>query len=150
MTERIDKRSPWNDLAGRALRHGIAGRTDIAHRCVQRLANEYGSDVIPQVLLAWVDTAMLQVWPDGAPVDVENFGGISFWREGTSEITDADAVPPAVRWAGRFFTARLLDDEDQGRALMGSLASDLEWGQAVAATLNVAAAFIRNFGQVPL
>jgi len=142
MTDRIPMVSPWNDLAGRALRHAIAGRWDIALRCVNRLGTTYGPDVIPQVMLAWIDSAIGVIWPDGPP-PAEKVGGLTFWHEGDTHTETVDQVPPGIRWAGRFWMARIIDDEAQGRALIAAVQGDEEWRGCVSGVLDVSASAIR-------
>lgn len=138
---------PWASLAGKALNHAIAERTDIAHRCINRIAQVYGPDVLPNVLLAWVDTTIGQLWPDGPP-DPTAFGarvgGLEFMDTNTGQRSTADHTPPGIRWAGRLLTARLLDDEDQALALLHSLhGQEKAWADAVAGVLNICATAIR-------
>ncbi len=133
---------PWASLAGRALHHAIAERTDIAHRCINRIAAVYGPDVMPMVLLAWVDVTISELFPGGPP-DPEKFGGLMFLDVNRRQIQRADEAPSGVRWAGRFLTARLLDDEAQAVALVAAPASEREWAECVAGTLNVCATAIR-------
>lgn len=133
---------PWASLAGRALKHAIAERTDIAHRCVNRIVTVYGKDVMPAVLLAWVDVTISQLFPGGPP-DPAKFGGIQFFDATRNRMQDVEEAPSGVRWAGRFLTARLLDDEAQALALVAAPASDGEWAECVAGTLNVCATAIR-------
>ncbi len=132
----------WLDLAGRALIHSYAGRFDIAIKCVERLGEQHGPDVIPQVLLAWVDASWAQAFPDGLP-DGYLSKPMSFWHEGDDHTEDVDSVPPPVRWAGRFIFARLTDDQVQAEALLNAVPSEVEWGRVVAATLDVCGANMR-------
>jgi hypothetical protein len=133
---------PWTNLAGRALLHAVADRMDIAARCVERIAREHSPDVIPQVMLAWVDTAWARMYPDGIP-DGYLDAPMRFWHEGDEHTESVDRVPPPVRWAGRFIVARLADDETQARALLSSVQSDEEWSSAVLSVLDVCAANVR-------
>lgn len=138
MADRIPHRYPWADLAGRALTHEMAGRTDVAHACVKRLVKLYGPDVMPQVLLAWSDAAIDRAFPEGV-LPGHPITGLAFLHMPTGEIGGADGVPPSVRWAGRFMMARLLDDEPQALALLATPTSDGEWSACVAGLLHVAA-----------
>lgn len=144
MSERIPTEFPWSDLAGRALGHTIARRDETAIRCVYRLADKHGFEVLPQVLLAWIDTAIGVVFPGGPP-DVD--WNLSFLHEDTEQMTGVDQTPPGIVWAGRFFVARLADDEAQGRALLNTFRdSSVEeaWGEAVLGVLNVCGSMIRR------
>jgi hypothetical protein len=134
---------PWASLAGKALHHAIQQRTDISYRCINRIAAVYGPEVLPQVLLAWLDTTIGQLWPDGPP-DPEKFGGLVFLDANRNRMQEADETPSGIRWAGRLLTARLLDDEDQALALLHSLhGREREWAEAVAGVLNICATAIR-------
>lgn len=135
---------PWRDLARRALLHQIAGRADIAQRCVQRLALRYGMNSVPQVLLGWVDTAIILAG-DQLP-DPDRVEELMFWDVSTGDVQRVDEVPPPARFAGRFLLARLLDDEVTGEALIRAVGSDGEWSMNVLAVLNMCAEMIKQFG----
>lgn len=134
----------WTALAGMALRASARGQHAQARQHVERIARRYGDEVIPRVLLSMIDTVLARAGhtPDGSPVRVA-------WLEtGTGTVQDADEVPPAVRWAGRFFAARAADDETQAVALLRSVRTSEEWGACALAVLNVCGTQLRLMGAV--
>lgn len=135
---------PWRDLARRALLHNVAGRADIARRCVARIAHRFGDDQIPQVLLAWVDTTVI-VAGDRLP-DPDRVREMLFFDVDTGVVQGVDEVPPPVRFAGRFLLARLMDDQVMGEALIRAVGSDGEWARNVSAVLNMCAELIKQCG----
>lgn len=142
MNDNTTTPAPWVELAGRALAHAAAHRSAIAVRCVERIVREHGPDVLPNVLLAWVDTAWGRLYPNGLP-DGFLDRPMRFWREGSGDTATVDDVPPSVRWAGRFIFARLADDQVQAEALIASVRTDEEWSGAVMAVLDVAGSTLR-------
>lgn len=133
---------PWIALAGRALVHSAADRRETAVRCVQRIADEHGPDVLPRVMLSWIDTAWARLFPDGLPEGYLD-RPMRFWHVGDDHTESVDDVPPAIRWAARFVFARLGDDEQQANALIQSVRDDREWSAAVQAVLDVCGANLR-------
>lgn len=135
---------PWAELARRALTHAAAERMDVAVRCVQRIAAEHGNNVIPDVLIAWVDTAWGRLFPDGLP-DGYLDRPMRFWKVGQNTDTTEGIydVAPNLRWAARFVFARLADDEAQGDALISSVETDAQWSANVSAMLDVCSANLR-------
>lgn len=133
---------PWIPLAGRALSHSAADRMDVAVRCVQRIASEHGPDALPRVMLSWIDTAWMRLFPDGLPAGYLD-RPMRFWHVGEASTASVDDVPPALRWAGRFVFARLADDEQQARALLAAVQTDREWSAVVQAVLDVCGANLR-------
>lgn len=132
----------WMPLASAALTCSAEADYARAGKACQALADQYGADLIPTILMAWIDTVLAQAGhkQGGKP------SGVAWFIEETGEIRDADGMPPAARWAGRLFIARANNDEPQFRALIGSVASDEEWSRNVGAVLNSMGAQLRMLG----
>ncbi|HEX3778486.1 MAG TPA: hypothetical protein VHX38_02385 [Pseudonocardiaceae bacterium] len=130
----------WWKLAAFALTKARDMDYEPAGQAIQRLGEVYGFEVIPQVMLAWIDSTISQcgIDPEGKPV------GIAWQREGSEEVTDADSTPPAVVWAGRLVGARLADDEEMYRAVIASIEDDEQWSRNVAALLTTCGAMLRR------
>lgn len=133
---------PWTALAGMALRASAREQHTLARQHVQKIAERYGPDVIPRVLLAMVDTVLARAshTPDGTAVRV------AWMQAETGHVQTADEVPPAIRWAGRFFAARAADDQTQAEALLDSIRSAEEWGACASAVINVCGTQLRLMG----
>ncbi|GAA2773028.1 hypothetical protein [Saccharopolyspora taberi] len=130
---------PWAPLAAEALRAGVAGRWAKAAAAVNRLTDNYGGEVVPNVLCAWIDTALIHCAPpSGEPVHV------AWFNTDTGELGDADDVPPPVRWAGRLVAARVADDREQFTALIDAVRSDDEWSAGCSALLQICALTLRH------
>lgn len=54
-------------------------------------------------------------------------------------VTDADSLPAAVRWVGRFVSARTCGDCEMCEALIGSIADEREWSAAVSCLVEMSA-----------
>lgn len=136
---------PWVRLASKALTASALADFPTAGKALQALANRHGVDVVPVVLMAWIDTVLITAGhePGGQPM------GVAWMAEETGEIRGADETPPEIRWAGRLFMARTNDDEAQFTALVNSVASDEEWSRNVGAVLNICGAQLRQMGWPP-
>jgi hypothetical protein len=110
-----------------------------AHAAASALIAEHGTDVLPQVMLAWIDTALaaMGVARDGRPAQLV-FADVSTGRC----ATDAADVSPTVAWAGRLLNARIADDEDSFRALLDAV-PDGQSGVYVNALLDCCAQSVR-------
>lgn len=130
---------PWLKLAAYALAYARDRRAADAGRAVQAIADQYGAEVIVDVLCVWLDTAISHcgVRADG-PVRL-------LWQDvETGAITDATGTPRAAVWAGRLAAARLAMDEPQFIALIGSVGSDEEWSANIAAVLDSCGLMMRQ------
>lgn len=110
-----------------------------AGRIIGALVDEHGADVIPDVMLAWIDTALHQsgMIAHHGHVHLLQFTDVTSGREGC-----ADDVNPDIAWAGRLMTARLADDRDVFEALMkvGIVEQDpAVWGRRVLTLLSCCA-----------
>lgn len=94
---------------------------------------------MPQVLLAWIDTALARSGfkPGGN-------AGVLWKNLKDGQIQGADEVPPGVRWAGRAFIARANDDEESFRALCYSAATDQQWSNNVVELLLLCGRFLHH------
>jgi hypothetical protein len=130
----------WWKLAAFALKAARDLDYQAAGQAGQRIGEDYGYDVIPQVMLAWIDTTISQCGldPEGKAV------AIAWQREDSDVVTAADATPPSVVWAGRLVGARLADDEDMYRAVIASVEDDAQWSRNVAALLTTCGAMLRR------
>lgn len=140
-------RPPWFILAIEAFHHAQRGKMQAAADVVHRIASEHGPDVIPSVMLAWVDTTLHAVGIDdyGTPA-VLGFGELT-----SGTITaNSDEVSPDVAWAGRVINARCADDEESFEALVDAVATDnRRWGMHVLTLLHVCATTTTNRGALP-
>lgn len=128
---------PWLPLASEAM--AAAQHRDRAgvDQILRQLFADYGYELVPQLLLCWVDTAL---HCHGLDVDRPGAGPIGlggFVNHATGAIEDVDSVPPNVAWVGRFMTARCSNDRDTVRALIASVTSDEQWTQNVLTTLDI-------------
>src|SRR6266540_366480 len=103
---------PWWPLATETLTATILQRHDRATRAAQQLHDQFGSEVIPRVLKAWIDTLLARYPKPAAAV------GPRFLGEETGALGTVDTVPPSVAWAGRLIAARANDDRLQFVALI--------------------------------
>jgi hypothetical protein len=130
----------WWKLASFALTASRDQDYHAAGQAGQRIGEVYGFDVLPMVMLAWIDTTISRCGLDAAGKAV----AIAWQREGDAAITDAASTPPAVVWAGSLIGARLADDEDMYRAVIGSVKDDDEWSRNVGALLTTCGAMLRQ------
>lgn len=127
--------SPWAGHARACLK--AAMRRD--HAAAQQAANEllraFGPDVLPQVMLAWIDTAIasqgITLDDEGKPARLM-FGDVDTGRTST----DADDVDPIVAWVGRLINARIANDEATYRALMNVALDSGRWNRYVTVLLD--------------
>jgi hypothetical protein len=131
----------WWKLAGVALTAARDLDYQAAAHAGERIGEIYGWDVLPQIMLAWIDvtTAKCGFDPQGEAVH------IAWQNEDSAEVTDADSTPPGAVWAGRLIGARLADDEDTYRAVMHAVTDDAEWSRNVGALLTTCGAMLRRY-----
>ena len=112
--------SPWARHAAAVL-HAARRRDPEAMATTARtLIETHGPGVIPNVMLAWVDTVIAT-----QQIKYGNPGRIVFADTDTGHIAhDASEVRPEVAWSGRLINARLACDEDSYRALMAAVPDD--------------------------
>lgn len=134
------------DLSARVLDHARRQQWDAAAALLDRIG---GMGVHGQLtfVYAMADTIALVhehvagPAPDGAVI-------APAWTDAdTGAATDdADRVPPAERWVGRFICARAADDRDTCEALLGAFAEgdDEGWSEAVSALVTTAALTING------
>ncbi|GGM64190.1 hypothetical protein GCM10012275_38420 [Longimycelium tulufanense] len=135
-----DTTPPWYPLAADALLAARDERWHDARQHLQRIADTYGAEVIPDLLIAWIDTMLKHTpGPERAPA----LGRLGFMDAVSGRIVEAEHVDPAVCWAGRLVFARYLDDQEQFSALIESVDSDQQWSNNVAAILNVCGTMLR-------
>lgn len=124
----------WYPLAADAFRAAQLRNLPAAGHYVRRIADEHGPDVIPNVLLAWIDTALHAAGLDdyGEPAHL-TFGNLD-----NGDVTnDANDVDPLVAWSARLVNARLADDPATFDALLAAAqASERTWGEHVLTLLN--------------
>lgn len=132
---------PWTALAAKALTSARDHDVARALKAVNAIAVQYGDQVIPHVVLAWIDTMTIRC---GLTRESEQFVQV-FWRHESSDVlTDADGTPPGVRWAGRAIAARIADDREQYIALVNSCVSEDEWRANVFGVLDVCSTMLRQ------
>lgn len=141
MAESTPPARPWIPLASTALQFAVAGQWAGAQQHLQTLADTHGSECLPAVLMAWIDTMLAQV---PGPAGGRTVGLAFRAVETPDRIDTADEVAPATSWAGRVIMARLNDDEAQARALIDGVQSDEEWARNVAAVLTLCGVNIRH------
>ncbi|SEP53595.1 hypothetical protein SAMN04489732_12920 [Amycolatopsis saalfeldensis] len=114
--------------------HGPDGALEL----LQRFSTEHGTPAVIGAMKGWCRQARGLI-----ANDVPGEPAYPGWRStSTDDELAADEVPPAARWAGRFIAAVWNDDEDQARALLGSLRSSAELTECVIETLKTATAFV--------
>lgn len=91
-----------------------------AQAAASALLADFGPDVVPHVMLAWIDTALaaqgITPGQTGQPARLI-FGDVSTGRV----AADANDVSPAVAWAGRLLNARIANDQEIYQALMSAI-----------------------------
>lgn len=127
-------RQPWAAQAASVLWTAADGNWSEAHRQLQELNDEHGSEIIPNVMVAWAITTMHY---SGIDQDPDRVMGMMFVNAATGETNDVDNVPPPIRWAGRFLIGVATRDTAQVGALVDSVTSDEEFSDVVAGLLNV-------------
>ncbi len=131
---------PWFRLAAQSLTETVLKNYDVASQALKELVDEHSSEVLPEVMMAWIDTLLTRNPPPGT------FGGFAFVGEHDRQLNTVDDVPPAVAWAGRLIVARANADEQQLRALIDSVPTDADWARNVNALLTTVAANLRALG----
>jgi hypothetical protein len=132
---------PWTALAAKALFCARDRDLDRALKALNAISVRYGDEVIPHVVLAWIDTMMTQC---GLAREAEQAVQVLWRHETSDEVTEADETPPGIRWAGRAIAARVADDRRQYMALVNSCASADEWRQNVVGVLDVCSTMLRQ------
>lgn len=142
MTEQQKTVPEWFPLAAATLT--AAARQDYAEatRLGQQLADQVGPSQIPRVMCAWIDTVAARTG-----IAPQQFDGMVWVDKAGGEPQFADDVPPAVRWAGRLFLARVNLDQDTFLALIDSVQSDEEWQRNVSTLLMQCGAQLRRAGR---
>lgn len=107
-------------LASDALTASMAGDWGRATTAVKRISDECGGVGMGRALLGWSDTLIARMPArNGRPFQ------LSFMETTTGRVdTNADDVPPHVRWAGRVIAARAKKDQETWDALMEALPDD--------------------------
>jgi hypothetical protein len=141
MTTTPPQRPAWAPLASMALTEAVLGNNKTASRAMQELHDEHGPEAVPGVMIAWIDTLLAH-----CPLPPGQLASFLFRREGSTEITTADDVPPHVAWAGRLIVARALNDYAQAVALVNSIPTDEDYSRNVSALLSTIAANLRMAG----
>jgi len=112
--------SPWSGHARACLDAAMRRDWPAAQAAASALIAAHGPDVVPRVMLAWIDTAIVAqgITPEktGRPAHLI-FGDVD---TGTV-ATDAHDVDPVIAWAGRLINARIADDQDSYAALMDAV-----------------------------
>jgi len=133
----------WFKLASQVLTEAVLKNYNLASRAMQELHDTFGPEVVPEVMMAWIDTMLNRV--PAPPAD--KLAGFVFQDEARpGKLDTVDGVPAPVAWAGRLIVARHLDDEAQARALIDSIPTDAEYGRHVSALLSTVAANLRMAG----
>jgi len=116
---------PWRDHATACLHAAMRRDWPAAVGAADVLIAEHGPGVLPDVMLAWIDTALTAqgITRDktGEPA-LLLFGNVDTGRV----ATDAHDVNPAVAWAGRLINARIADDQDSYRALLDAVPAGMD------------------------
>lgn len=131
---------PWLTQATFALQAAIDEDWPAAKQAVEQVAREHGVNEIPNVLLGLIDTLLIRT-------GITSPDALMFQAVETGAVTDADGVPPRIRWAGRLIMARARDDQAAFRALINSITSDEEWSSNCSAVLETCALGIRRHQQ---
>jgi hypothetical protein len=129
-------------LTATALSHARAGSWSQTSADLQAMHDLYGGDGIQVLLYGLADAILVPQGGPGMPGELV----MPVWVDPTGAIGNADDVPPAVRWAGRFVAARAVGDEAACTALVDSCTSDAEFCQNVCAMLEVAAMTLNVVG----
>lgn len=113
-------RPPWADHATDCLTAAMRRDNPAVQAAASKLIVDFGPDIIWQVMLAWVDTALasqgITQGRTGQPAQII-FGDVD-----TGHIaTDAHDVAPDVAWVGRLMNSRIADDRDTWNALMDAI-----------------------------
>jgi hypothetical protein len=133
----------WFKLASQVLTEAVLKNYDLASRAMQELHDTFGPEVVPSVMMAWIDTMLNRVRVPSP----DKLAGFLFQDESSpTTINTVDGVPAPVAWAGRLIVARHLDDEAQARALIDSIPTDADYGRHVSALLSTVAANLRMAG----
>lgn len=130
-------------LATDALHAALADDWARATRAVQRTSDECGAEGVARAILGWSDTLIGRM-PGGKGKPVR----LAFMEAESGRIdTNADDVPPRVRWAGRVLAARAADDKATWDALMDALPDDGQViGEYVSAVLEMVALTLGRIG----
>jgi hypothetical protein len=107
-------------LAADALAAAMGGDQEAAVAALHKL----DAEGVYTAMTAWCDTLAIRRGVSRVPGRVLR----PAWRDTETGlvITDADAVDPVMRWAGRFMAARAVMDHDTVQALAGSLPCDAQ------------------------
>ncbi|GGM76040.1 hypothetical protein GCM10012275_53430 [Longimycelium tulufanense] len=135
------KNPVWTPLAAQALVATRDERWTDARAAVQRIADQFGANVIPDLLLAWIDTTLTHT---GIVPQRDRTFRLAFVEAATGRVSTAEDMGPAQRWAGRLLAARVADDETQFRVLLNSVSSAAQWSAHVAAVLNLCGTTLRR------
>jgi hypothetical protein len=127
-------------LTATALGHARVGDWTQAGVDVQSMRDGYGDEGVQVFLLGLADEVLVHQGGPGLPGELV----MPVWVDSTGAVGDADDVPPAVRWAGRFIAARAADDAAACAALVNSCSSDAEFFKNVCAMLEVAAITVNS------
>lgn len=130
------------DLAELALRAGMAGDWQTAADAIQVLNYAAGDSGVIQGMLAWIDTCLAQ----GGYTEYGGSVGLKWKTVETGQIAGSpEEVPPAVRWAGRLYAARLADDQDTFESLINAIPMDpAQTGDYVMAVLQSTVLMIKR------
>lgn len=123
------------------------GDMKAAANAVETIATRHGGNVIPEVMLAWIDTTICEI--GGTRMDVAVRLAFMDTADPDRIIRTADDMHPMVVWAGRLAVARLTDDQAMFTALIESIHTDEEWGRAVLTLLMCCADTARHGVIVP-
>lgn len=114
--------SPWAGDAAACLLAAMRRDRDAMVVAARTLVDHHGMSVVPQVMLAWIDTVIAQAGITGGDPARLLFADVD-----TGHVSlDAHDVRPEVAWAGRLLNARIAEDQDSYRALMGSVPAGMD------------------------
>jgi hypothetical protein len=127
-------------LTATALGHARVGDWTQAGVEVQAMRARYGDEGIQVFLLGLADEVLVHQGGPGMLGELV----MPVWVDSTGAVGNADDVPPAVRWAGRFIAARAAHDAAACAALVNSCTSYVEFIKNICAMLEVAAMTVNS------
>jgi hypothetical protein len=115
------------ELANQAVRAAMREDWETASRAMQAISDDAGGDGALLALIAWCDWLIIsqnraRSREDEAVAELAR----PVWLDPETRrlVTNADDVPPAVRWAGQLVSARAAMDMHTFNALLSALPAD--------------------------
>jgi hypothetical protein len=124
-------------LAAKILYHARRNDWDQVTTTANQLHTDYGDLGTQILIMGLADTLIAR---QGGPVRNGQPVQPGWLPPGAGAVTtNADDVPPRIRWAGRFIAARSAGDHDTCRALLGACATDEEFQDCVLGLIDATA-----------